>query len=284
MTNRLSEQEKVRLYPVAKYATATSEFFDQDGALVCFAQIETSPTQRKQKVPGLSYFANPVIFMWVGKTMNRLDAANTSPISIQEVFQSHANDIRLFVRPASSADWIDIGSCLLNGITATEGVVDVIYLRLSEKLPEPLWHEFGGHPGWHLTINNVESEAASPDAVMEAIRDAWKRPPVDVEIGRYAGDGLFAIADEAGRATVNYWSFDNKEFVSGTPQLFDATVETHIFLRSNSYDHEVAMGQVITPGEALSIIESFVLTGKPAGLTPWSVLFQEGERADVPNS
>jgi len=151
-----------------------------------------------------------------------------------------------------------------------------VNIWLATKLPEALWHEFGGQPDWCLIINNVESKAFSPDVVMAAIRDAWSRPSIDVEIGRYAGDGLFAIAEESGRATVHYWSSDKSEFVSGTPQLSDATVETHTFLRSNGYDHEIATGQVITREEAITIIESYVLTGKPAGLTPWAILFQGG--------
>jgi hypothetical protein len=90
---------------------------------------------------------------------------------------------------------------------------------------------------------------------------------VDLEIGRYDGDAMFAIADKDGRATVTYWS-DKVELFSGTPHYIDATGQTYNFLRSNDYDHEVPLGQVVSQDEALSIVEGFVLTGKPTGLSP----------------
>jgi hypothetical protein len=286
--DRMTEQEKRHKHPAAPdYSTASSELYSSTEGLACFALVDTSSILKQRRASGLSFFLNPEYFIWVPNNPSEPTTAEQySPATHQRLFESHPGYVHVFARRTSGEDWFDIGKGLVcgysgSGATAAETCIREINVRLVTKLSEPLWLEFGGHPGWYLAINNVESEAFSPDAVMEAIRDAWNRPPVDVEIGRYAGDGLFAIADEAGRATVNHWSSDNKEFVSGTPQLSGLTVPTHIFLRSNSYDHEVAMGQVITPDEALSIIERFVMTGKPAGLTPWSVLFQEGERADV---
>jgi hypothetical protein len=274
----MTEQEKQHRFPAAPdYSTTSSELHSSPEELACFALVDTSSTVRQRRASGLSFFLGPENFMWVQG--NPSEPTTTA----QRLFELYGNRLHVFARRTLREDWFDVGTGRLNGMHLVEHRLAEVNIWLATKLPEPLWHEFGGHPDWYLTINSVESEAFSPDAVMEAIRDAWNRPPVDVEIGRYAGDGLFAIADESGRATVNYWSSDKSEFVSGTPQLLDATVPTHIFLRSNSYDLEVALGQVVTRDEALSIIESFVLTGKPAGLTPWDVLFQEGERADVPN-
>lgn len=290
MFERMTDQEKRHKYTaVPDYITASTELYSSPEELACFALVDTSSTLKKWQTSGLSYFPHPEYFMWVPNNPSQSKTANQySPATHQRLFESYPRYIHVFARRTSGEDWFDIGRGLVggysgSGATVAETFIREVNIHLVAKLSEPLWLEFGGHPGWYLSINNEASEASSPDAVMEAIRDAWKRPPVDVEIGRYAGDGLFAITDEAGRATVNYWLPDKSEFVSGTPQLSDATAETHIFLRSNSYDHEVAMGQVITREEAISIIETFVMTGKPTGLTPWAVLFQEGENANTSN-
>lgn len=284
MFNRITEQEIRNRFPDAPdFSAATTELYSTPGELACFALVNTSSTLEQRQASGLSYFLGPSYFVWVPNSpFEPTNAKEYSSATHQKLFELHPRYIHVLARRTADEDWFDIGKGLVcgyrgSGATAAETCIREITIQLVAKLPEYLWLEFGGHPGWDLVINNEESAASSPGAVLEAIRDAWSRPPVDLEIGRYDGDVLFAIADEAGRATVNYYSSNKEELVSGTPQLSDATVETHIFLRSNSYDHEVAMGQVITRDEALSIIESFVLTGKPAGLTPWNVLFQRGQ-------
>lgn len=284
MFERITEQEKRHRFPAAPdYDTVSGELYSSPGELACFALVDTSSTVQHRRASGLSFFLGPENFMWVQgdalKTTTGRQGAVANTISL---FQSHGEGIQVFVRRSAMGDWLDAGRGILNGMHLTEGALTEVNIRLAVKLPEALWLEFGGHPGWYLVINNLEKEASSPDAVIAAIRDAWGRPPVDLEIRRYAGDCLFAIADASGHATMSYFA-DNNEFASGTPQLPGPTVPTHIFPRSDSYDHEVPMGQVITRDEAFSMIENFVLTGKPAGLTSLSVLFEEGEHADVPN-
>jgi hypothetical protein len=118
-------------------------------------------------------------------------------------------------------------------------------------------------------VNREEIEVSSPDSVLDAIRTAWRLPAVDLEITRYAGDALFAIAETSGRAAVSYWA-DQVEYVARAAQPLPADDSTHSFARSDNYDHEVPVEQVISRQEALLIIESFVLTGKPTGLSPSS--------------
>lgn len=268
MFDRLTEQEKRRKYPAAPdFSTATTTLFSSPGELACFAVVDTSSTVRQQRASGISYFFGPRNLLWVpGHTPDPTGEQHSFATAIS-LFRSHGGSIHVFVRHAAVDDWFDVGTGILNGMHLIGGSLSDINIQLGVKLPEPLWLLFGGHPGWDLVINNEESEASSSDAVLDAIRDAWNRPPVDLEIGRYAGDTLFAIVDATGRATVSYYKGQDEQ-VSKAGQPLPPGEPTYIFTRSNGYDHEVPVDQVITRDEALSIIENFVMNGSLLGLSP----------------
>jgi hypothetical protein len=276
MTDRLSEQEKRQKHSaVPDYSTASSELFSSPEELTCFALVDTSSTVEQRRASGRSFFLGPETFIWVpGVSPKPPTGEQHSSATAQRLFELHASHIHVFARRTPRDEWFDFGMGLLNGIRGSgpsvpEISVREINIRLAVKLPEPLWLLFGGHPGWWLFINRKECEASSPDSVLRAIRDAWGRPPVDLEISRYAGDTLFAIADESGRATVSYWT-GQEDHVSRAAVPIAASDPTYIFPRSDNYDHEVPVEQVISREEALSIIEGFVMTGNPVGLTPQS--------------
>ncbi|VTR96994.1 hypothetical protein [Tuwongella immobilis] len=268
MFERVTEREKCDKYPAAPdYSAGSTELFSSAQELTCFATVDTSPTAQQRHSSGLSFFLGPENFVWIPGNPDPTMSRRLDSEAVIALFRSHKQAIHVFVRRGKGDDWVDVGNGLLNGMRLTEEVLVEVNIRLAAKLPEPLWLLLGGHPGWWLTVNGRESEASSPDEVLHAIRDVWSHPSVDLEIGRYAGDTLFAVADEKGLATVNHYHGQD-EHVSRAGQPLSLDEPTYIFPRSNGYDHEVSVGQVIPRGEALSLIEDFVLNGSIAGLSP----------------
>lgn len=273
MSARITDQEKRCKYVVASdYSTGSTELFSQTEELVCFALVATAPTIQQRRVSGISYFLSPEYFVWVPGDLSSPTTDNQrSSATARQLFEANGSRIHIFVRRTPYDDWFDIGKGMRSGIRGSGPSVNEIQLReihvqLAVKLPESLWLLFGGHPGWSLVIGSEEVEVSTPDSVLEAIRAAWDQPTIDLRISRYAGDSLFAIADESGLATVNY-RCESGEYVSGVIGSQFENHSTYFFRKSDGWDYEVPVEEVIPRIEALSIIQSYVLTGAPTGLS-----------------
>lgn len=246
-------------------------FFSSDG-LTCFARVDASCKLKERQASGRSYFLSPSTFIWklgcdISFTSITVDAEHRSFLSLLNL---HAGAIRLFVKLDIEENWLDMGICqkqtLSGRLDGTLEVIEIVNFHLSTQMPEPIWLLVGGHTGWWLSINGVDCEASSADEVLREIRDAWARVPVDVEISRYAGDTLFAVADGKGWATVNYFNGCDEK-VSRAVQTLQWDEPTYIFTRSDGCEYDIPVDRVIQHGEALSLIEVFVLYGSTAGFS-----------------
>jgi len=273
---RLSEQEKARRYPAQPYySDEHSGIYADFEDVTCFAEIDTSATVQKRKLSGRPYFSDPSTFVWVpgpgkaGPMSTRWDSAIDKLL-----FPQVRGGIQLYVRTASRDGWLDLGrvsKCRVHYIGPTRETMQLLDVgfRLRGMLSEPLWLEFGSRPGWSLFVNYEEVETMTPSDVIEAVRAAWNAPRVLLELTRYTGEYIMAVADDAGWAALDYNAI-NQTFETRAAEPNPDADEYYIFLPPSNYDFEFRKERIVPRTELISILENLLRTGIPLGLVRWT--------------
>jgi hypothetical protein len=157
-------------------------------------------------------------------------------------------------------DWCYLGQSVIGSGHATNDVLDQLRIRLRERLPRSLWHEFGGYHGWLVNMyphRFVVQGASDADDVL------WKHWGPDsryMEIARYEGDCLSAYTDETGASVVMYSGPPKSLHGLGT-EYQDSDEE---YLGDGHF--EFPRRWAIPRQQAMNLIRHYLDTGRPAGL------------------
>jgi hypothetical protein len=163
-----------------------------------------------------------------------------------------------------SDEWWYLGQTSLGSGFGNNSTLNQFEIGLDEKLPEQLWHQFGGYRGWLICTGKdqlVIQEAADVDDLLE---NHWGFRSPQLEITRYADDALFAMADLTGQAALIYRDGSRELHTVNMANTHDDSL--YEFVLSHGQPIEVPKQWIIPRREAINLIRRFLDTGVPLGL------------------
>jgi hypothetical protein len=211
--------------------------------------------------PNLCFFYSPSqLRLGVDRCRNKGELLNFHSATFHN--REKQSRVHLFAS-LSSGEWCYLGRPVLGSGFGSNGSVDHFSIGLDVKLPERLWHEFGGYRGWIVYCGKNQLIVQGAEDADELLTSLWGTNFVYLEITRYDEDAMSAVTDANDKAVVMYHSDSvEKHSANGAGPNDDSF---YVF----PWDHdaiELPRSWVISRQEAIDLIRRYLDTGAPIGL------------------
>lgn len=157
-------------------------------------------------------------------------------------------------------EWYYLGESILGSGYGKFDSFNQFDFKLSEKLPEWLWLQFGGYKNWLICTENEQFLVANDIEADWVLMENWGTISPTLEITRYKEDSLFAVTNINNDAVITY-HFGEKRLHSVSSRFGAEKGEYYGF-----GNYEFPIHWVIPRSHAITLIRRFLNCGLPVGL------------------